>query len=108
MTKRSDSSHRSEKAVEELVTDLLDCADLLRQILDLMRGLYRGGHSEPAIPPVEVLIQELVTSIVMPVAAPRPATELELASAILEEFTEAIQEEMRKLPRVKVTDHRSA
>jgi hypothetical protein len=107
MTKRSDSAHRCEKAVEELVTDLLDCANLLRQILDLMRGLYREGHSEPAFPPVEVLIQELVTSIVMPVASARPPAELELASAIVEDFTEAIQEEMRKVPRVKVTDHRS-
>jgi hypothetical protein len=94
MTKRSDSQHRSEAAVDALVAHVLDCADLLRRILDHMRRYHAAGLSDPDSPPVEVIIQEIVMSVVMPVAAKRPARELELASRIVEEFTKTISREI--------------
>jgi len=94
MTKRSDSQHRSEAAVDALVAHVLDCADLLRRILDHMRRYHAPGLSHPDSPPVEVIVQEIVMSVVMPVAAKRPARELELASRIVEEFTKTISREI--------------
>jgi hypothetical protein len=98
MTKRSDSQHRSEAAVDALVAHVLDCADLLRRILDHMQRSQAAGLSDPGAPPVEVVIQEIVMSVVMPVAARRPAAELELASAVVEEFTKTISREILLVP----------
>jgi hypothetical protein len=102
MTKRSDSQRDSDTALEELVTDLLDCADLLRQIIDFMRGFRPAVRSDPHAPPVEVLIHAFVTEMVEPLAANRGLVELETASSVIEDFTRMIVEEMRRVPGVKV------
>jgi hypothetical protein len=98
MTKRSDSQHRSEAAVDALVAHVLDCADLLRRILNHMQRFHAAGLSDPAAPPVEVVIQELVLSVVMPVAVRWPARDLELASAVVEKFTKTISHEILLVP----------
>jgi hypothetical protein len=98
MTKRSDSERRTEAAVDALVAHVLDCADLLRRILDHMQRYHAAGLSDPDGPPVEVVIQEIVMGVVMPVAVRRPAAELELASRVVEEFTKTISREILLVP----------
>jgi hypothetical protein len=63
-----------------------------------MNRFHAAGFSGPDAPPVEVVILEVVMSVVTPVAARRPAAELELASAVVEEFTKTISGEIYLVP----------
>jgi len=51
MTKRSDSERRTEAAVDALVAHVLDCADLLRRILDHMQRYHAAGLSTRSVRP---------------------------------------------------------
>jgi hypothetical protein len=108
MTKRSETHHDADTALEQLVTDLLDCADLLRQIIGFMNGFCGARRSDPDAPPIEVLIHGLVTDMVEPLAANRGLVELETASSVIEDFTRMVVEEMRRVPGVNVNDLRGA
>lgn len=63
-----------------------------------MNRFHAAGFSDPDGPPVEVVIQEVVMSVVMPVATRRPAADLELASDVVQEFTKTISREIYLVP----------
>jgi hypothetical protein len=98
MTKCSDSQQFPADPVDVLIGNLLDCADVLRRIVDHMQRFSEAGLSAPDTPPIEEVIREIVTGVVAPVAEKRAPAELELASAVVDELTKAICEEIHLVP----------
>ncbi len=91
MTKHSDSHN---PALYSLVDNLLDCAGVLRRIIEHMETFHAAGLSDLGALPIEVVLHGLVADVSAPVVGERPASDLELASTVIHELTEAMRSEI--------------
>jgi hypothetical protein len=89
MAKRTDS-HRSNSAVEELVTELLGCGAVLSQMISQMVEFEASGRSAPDAAPIPTVAHELIAGVLTDIKHRHSRRDLKVAAAIVGEVTESI------------------
>jgi hypothetical protein len=86
------SSHppRSHRALDALITQLIECDGVLSQIIAHMTECQAAGLSAPEAPAPYVVLHDLLMGVLAVVAKRHRRTEIEMASALLDEITETI------------------
>lgn len=85
-------------ALDELVSQLLDCGAVLSQIISRMVQWESAGRSAPDAAPIPTVAHELISSVLDQVKRRHSRRDLKVAAAIVGAATEAIAEDIFFVP----------
>jgi hypothetical protein len=94
MTNNSHASENSESTLESLVTELLTFGGMTAQIIDHMARFSAAGLSAPDAPPIDVVLNGLLSDVLRPVLANYGQSEVQTAVRLVKEITAQISEEI--------------
>ena len=83
-----------EGALDDLVTELLECGAVLSQIIDHMVQFEAEGLSTPGTAPIPVMAHGLIRSVLTQVRHSHSRRDLKVAATIVRQTTEAISENL--------------
>ena len=87
----TDSSPTQPKdALDEFVTQLLDCGGVLSQIVSSMVEFESGGRAAPDIAPIPEIAHRLIRSVLGDVSKRHSKRDIKVAARIVHESTEAM------------------
>jgi hypothetical protein len=93
MTDHVDASHPPD-ALDDLVTQLLDCGGVLSQIISQMVEFQATGRSAPDAAPIPEVAHSLIRSVLDDVAERHSRRDVKVAAAIVKQATASICDEI--------------
>jgi hypothetical protein len=85
-------------AIDELVTQLLECGAVLSQIIGHMARWQATGHSAPDAAPIPVVAHQLIGGVLTDVRRRYSRRDLMIAGSIVREVTDAISNDLFLVP----------
>jgi hypothetical protein len=85
---------RPPAALDDLVTQLLECGAVLSQLIAGMVEFDRSGRSAPDAAPIPVVAHELIRSALGDVRRRHSRRDIRVAAAIVAQATDAIAEDI--------------
>jgi hypothetical protein len=85
-------------ALDELVSELLDCGAVLSQMMAHMIMCDAAGKSAPDAVPIPTVAHSLIRGVLIDVARRRSRRDVKVAAAIVRDATESIAENIFLVP----------
>jgi hypothetical protein len=83
-------SHQPPDALDDLVTNLLECGGVLSQIISGMVEFEASGRSAPGTAPIPEVAHSLIRSVSRPVSHGFSKRDIKVAAKIVDQMTNAI------------------
>jgi len=93
MHENVDSSHPPD-ALDQLVTELLDCGGVLSQMISHMVEFQAAGRSAPDAAPIPEVAHSVIRSVLGDVGKRHSKRDIKVAAAIVKQATASICEEI--------------
>ena len=89
-----DASSHPPDALDELVTELLECGGVLSQVIGHMVRFQAAGRSNPDAAPIPEVAHSLIRSVLRDVGKRHSKRDIKVAAAIVKQATASICDEI--------------